>query len=206
MGWNLSGEMIESCSCNVLCPCWYGVQDLMEMDQGWCDSTLLFRASEGNSSGVELGGLTVVVATAFPGPTLLDGDGTARLHIDERASAEQRRELESIFQGKQGGPMEILGGLVSNWLPTQYCDIDVEDDGKKLTARVGDVGVVRSEVLENEAGTAITTQGAGFAVAFNFDDAAFKVAPSRTEWSDPKMPRPMQTKSGARATWQWVVS
>src|SRR5688572_3869646 len=29
MPWTLSGEMIETCSCNMLCPCWYGVQELM---------------------------------------------------------------------------------------------------------------------------------------------------------------------------------
>ena len=206
MGWTLSGELIESCSCNVLCPCWFGVQDLMEMDQGWCDSTFLFCASEGSSNGVELGGTTVVVAMAFPGPTLFDGEGTARLHIDDGASEEQRRELESIFQGKRGGPMEILGGLTSTWLPTDYCDIHVQDDGKKLTAEVGDVGVVSSEVLENEAGTAMTMRDAGLAAALNFDGAAFKVAPSGTRWSDPDMPRPIKTKSGARATWQWAVS
>lgn len=205
MGWKLSGELIESCSCNTLCPCWYGVQELMKMDKGWCDSALLFRAREGSSNGVDLGGTTVVLATDFPGPTLMDGNGTARLHIDEGATDEQRRELETIFQGKVGGPMEILGGLMSSWLPTNYCKIDIEDDGKKLKAKVGDVGEVSSEVLENESGDAMTTRNAGFAVAFNFDDLTFKVAPSGTRWSDPDMPRSFETHSGARATWQWAV-
>lgn len=206
MEWNLKGELIESCSCNALCPCWFGVQDLMLMDQGWCDGAMMFRVESGESNGVNLGGATVVVAVDFPGPTLFDGNGTARLHIDEKASDAQRQELEAIFHGKKGGPMEIVAGLVDKWLPTNFCEVDVEDDGEKLTAKVGDVGEVRSEVLKNEAGNPMSLSNAGFAVAFNFDDAAFNLAPSGTRWSDPEMPRSFETRSGARANWQWAVS
>jgi hypothetical protein len=34
MAWNLTADFIETCSCNMLCPCWYGVRELMVMDQG----------------------------------------------------------------------------------------------------------------------------------------------------------------------------
>jgi hypothetical protein len=102
--------------------------------------------------------------------------------------------------------MEILGGLVSKWLPSNFCKIDVEDDGDKLTARVGDIGEVRSEVLKNDLGDAMTMQNAGFALAFQFDDAKFRIAPSGTKWSDPDMPRPFETFSGARASWKWAVN
>jgi hypothetical protein len=34
MTWNLNGKMIESCSCNMLCPCWFGIKELMIMDNG----------------------------------------------------------------------------------------------------------------------------------------------------------------------------
>ena len=206
MGWNLSGELIETCSCNALCPCWFGVQELMIMDQGWCDSTLLFRSKSGESNGVDLGGCTVVLGVDFPGPTLYDGNGTARLHINEGASADQRRELESIFQGKVGGPMEVLGGLMSTWLPTNYCKIEIQDNGEELTAKVGDVGEIRSSVLKNEAGNAMTLQHSGFGGTFQFEDERFKVAPSGTRWADPDLPRTFETKSGARADWTWKVA
>src|SRR5438876_957919 len=26
MAWNLTADFIETCSCNMLCPCWYGVR------------------------------------------------------------------------------------------------------------------------------------------------------------------------------------
>jgi len=43
MAWNMTAQMIETCSCNMLCPCWYGVKELMVMDRGWCASAILFR-------------------------------------------------------------------------------------------------------------------------------------------------------------------
>jgi hypothetical protein len=89
MAWNLKAQLIETCSCEMLCPCWFGVQELMVMDQGWCDSALLFRVIEGNSEGVDLSGRTIVLTIDLPGPTMYDGNGTARLYIDEASSPDQ---------------------------------------------------------------------------------------------------------------------
>jgi hypothetical protein len=176
------------------------------MDKGWCDSALLFRIENGESSGVDLAGCNVAYVCCLPGPTLYDGDGTARLYIDESANEEQRRELEAVFHGQRGGPAEILAGLMSSWLPSEFCAIDIQDDGEQLTAKVGDVGEIVSEVLKNEAGAAMTVQDAGFAVAFNFEDSRFSVAPSGSRWSDSSLPRSFDTRSGARATWSWKVA
>ena len=206
MAMNLAGELIETCSCNVLCPCWYGVQELMDMDRGWCDSALLFRIHGGESSGVDLSGCTVAYVCCLPGPTLFDGDGTARLYIDESADEAQRNELEAVFHGKRGGPTEVLGSLMSSWLPTEFCSIEVQDDGENLSATVGNLGEIRSSVLKNEVGDAMTVKDAGFALAFGFEGARFSIAPSESQWSDVGLPRTFDTRSGARAPWKWDVA
>jgi hypothetical protein len=146
MAWTLTGRLIESCSCNMLCPCWFGVKELMVMDQGWCASAIVFPIQRGNSDGVDLGGRTVVLAADWPGPTLFDGNSTARLYIDDAANAEQRRELEAIFTGKKGGPMEVLAGLVTRWLPTRTASIDLKEDGRHSDRHGGRVR--RGEVAE----------------------------------------------------------
>src|SRR5438309_3725707 len=97
MTWNIKGEMIESCSCNMFCPCWFGVKDLMVMDQGWCRGAIATLIQQGAADGVDIGGRTVVIGVDFPGPTLFDGNGTARVYVDDGASAEQRGALEAIF-------------------------------------------------------------------------------------------------------------
>ena len=201
MAWNVNGQLVEACSCNVMCPCWFGVKELMVMDQGWCDSTLLFRVREGSSDGVNLGGRTVVIATDFPGPTLLDGNGTIRLYIDDDASPDQQREMEAIFSGAKGGPMEILAGLVTNVLPTQTAKIAVQEEAGNLTIGVGNFGVIKSQPLNDEAGQPTVIRNAMFAQHLQLSDP--QVAPSGHRWSDPEMPRAFETKSGALATFNW---
>jgi hypothetical protein len=207
MAWTITAEFIETCSCNMLCPCWYGVRELMVMDQGWCASTWLLRVQQGNADGVNLGGRTLAIALDFPGPTLYDGNGTARLYIDDGASADQRRELEAIFQGTKGGPMAIVGGLVTKWLPTQATRIAIQEQNGSLSATVGGFGQVQSRRLTNEAGQPTTMQNTGFTTALQFHNQTAQLAPSSgTQWSDQDMPRAFQTKSGAVATFTWSVS
>jgi hypothetical protein len=204
MAWSLNGELVETCSCNMLCPCWYGVKELMVMDQGWCASPILFRIQSGNSDGVDLSGIHFVFAGFFPGPTMYDGNGTARLYVDDALSDEQRRELEAIMHGKKGGPMEVVGGLISNYLSTQVTKIDVQEANGAISATIGDLGQIRSERLKNEAGQQMTMQNAGFAMVFQFEDQTAELAPSEgTRWSDPDLPEQWESKSGAVGQFSW---
>lgn len=176
----------------------------MKFDKDYCGGTILFRIDSGDSNGTALNGLDVVLAVDFPGPTLFDGNGTARLLIDERADSSQQKALEEIIQGKKGGPMAVVSQIASKWLPTQKTKIEVRDDGKTLTAAVGKFGKISSQELRNEAGRPMVLQGAGFAGAFQMDNDTFTVAPSGTEWSDPEMPHSQfTTKSGAAAKFSW---
>ncbi len=207
MARNLSGEWRETCSCNVHCPCWLGVKDLMIMDQGYCGSTNLIRIQEGSSDGIDLSGLALVVAVLWPGPTLFDGNGTGRLYIDEAASANQRRELEAIFQGKLGGPMEILASLTPTWLPTEITRIEILEEKGAVSAAVGPFGKIRSQVLKSEAGQPMTIQNVGFATVLQFDNQTGEIAPSEgTQWTDPELPRPWVSRSGTVGRFTWNLS
>lgn len=203
MTWSLKGQLLESCSCNMFCPCWFGVQDLMIMDQGWCDGVLGFRIREGSSNGLALAGREVLFAVHFPGPTLFDGHATARLFVDEGADADQQRELEAIFQGKKGGPMEILAPLVATWLPTKSVRVDVSEDenGDSITMTTEGAGDLRSQLLRDAEGTSFTLTGGGFVSGFGMESA--ELAPTATVWADPEMPQSFETKSGARGNFTW---
>jgi hypothetical protein len=176
MTWNLSGKMVENCTCNMLCPCWFGVKELMIMDQGYCAAPILFRIQNGSIDGIDLKGRDVVLAVDFPGPTILDGNATYRLYIDEVADERQRKDLEAIFKGKRGGPMEMISSLSTKWLPTQSTKIEVNDDGNNMTVTVGNFGKMKYGELKNESGRTMTLQGAGFASAFGMDGETFALA------------------------------
>ena len=202
MAWELRGQIIETCSCNMFCPCWFAVPELMLMDQGWCRTVLAFRVEQGQADGVEIGGRTVAVGVDFPGPTLFDGNATARVYIDAGASDEQYRALEPIFTGQRGGPMGILGGLVSTWLPTQAAPIEVREEGDTIHVTIGDVGRVQSQLLRDQAGAQFTLQGGGFVAGFGMEAA--ELAPSAgTRLADPDLPA-FETKSGARGAIRWA--
>lgn len=203
MTWNLNGKMVESCSCNMLCPCLFGVKELMVMDKGYCASAILFRIQSGSSDGIDLKGREVVLAYEFPGPTLLDGNGTARLYIDNAADTNQRKQLEDVFQGRKGGPMQMASSLLSKWLPTESTKIEVNDDGNNITASVGNVGQIKSQQLSNQSGQPMILQGAGFASAFQMENDTFTLAPSAIEMSVPGIPHQISTKSGAVAKFNW---
>ena len=212
MAWNLSGKMVETCTCNMFCPCWFGVKELMIMDKGYCVGPVLFRIQDGNSNGANLAGQDVVLMFDWPGPTILDGNGTCRLYIDDSADTSQQKELEDIFQGRRGGPMQMLSPVVAKWLPTVKTRIDIkeEDDGggsgghNNITARVGNFGEIKSQQLKNQAGRAMTVQGAGFASMFQFENDTLTLAPSDTQWSDSELPHAqITTRSGAVGKFSW---
>ena len=198
MPWNLNGQIVETCSCNVVCPCWFGVKELQIMDQGWCDSALLFRISEGDSDGVKLDGCIVVMAMDFPGPTMLDGNATTRIIVDDATTPEQMRELEGIFSGAKGGSMERYATLVTNRLPSEKVAIQVQEDADSLTVTVGDFGQIRSKPLKNEAGKPVMLENAG-PLRIN----GVQIAPSSSRWTDSAMPRSFETKSGGIGEFNW---
>ncbi len=85
MAWQVSGDMYELCSCNILCPCWLGPEP--KPDKGWCSGILGFDIHRGTVEGIDVGGRKVVLAAEWPG-NFFGGNGTARLYIDSRASAD----------------------------------------------------------------------------------------------------------------------
>lgn len=200
MAWRLAGQLIETCSCNMFCPCWFTVQELMVMDQGWCASAIAIRVREGSSDGTDLGGRTVVFAVDFPGPTLFDGNATARLYIDAGASKDQRRELEAIVSGQKGGPMAALAPLISTWLPARPATIEIADQGDDISVTVDGAGRLESRRLRDGQGQGFTLRGGGFVAALGMEEV--DLAPSGSRWTDPDLRR-FETKSGARGDFVW---
>jgi hypothetical protein len=190
----------------MFCPCWFGVKELMIMDKGYCGGLILFRIQDGISNSINLAGRDVVLFFDWPGPTLLDGNGTSRLYIDDAADTNQQKEFEDIFQGRRGGPMQMLSQLIAKWLPTITTRIDIKEDdgGHNITARVGNQGEIKSQQLRNEAGRAMTVHGAGIASMFQFENDVLTLAPSDTQWSDSDMPHTqIITRSGALGKFNW---
>lgn len=147
MAWQMTGKMIEACSCRSVCPCALGPAT---PDQEWCSGALTFAIDRGQANGVDLSGRTVVFLIDLP-KDFASGDGTARLYIDDAAEEKQRQELEAIFTGQKGGPGEVLAGLVSKWLPAASAPIKV-GGGDNPTVSVNGVGNSQLNMIRDGAG------------------------------------------------------
>ena len=113
MAWNLTGSYVETCSCELMCPC------NLSFDHGatydFCRATLAFHVREGEIDGTDVAGLNVVVIIDTP-KVMTDGNWKLGMFIDEGASDEQADKLAGVFGGQLGGPMAGLVPLVGQVL------------------------------------------------------------------------------------------
>jgi hypothetical protein len=136
MAWSLKGNYVETCSCELMCPC------NLSFDHGatydYCRVTLVFDITEGDVEGIEIGGLRVALIADTP-KVMTEGNWKLGVFIDDRASEEQGEKLVQVFSGQIGGPMAGLAPLVGEILGVERASIDIEDDGLRHAVRVGDV-------------------------------------------------------------------
>jgi hypothetical protein len=135
MAWSLKGSYIETCSCDLICPCNATFDHGATYD--YCRVTLVFNIREGEVDGTDIGGLKVAAIADTP-KVMTEGNWKLGLFIDDNASDEQADKLGKIFTGQLGGPMAGLAPLVGEMLGIERAAIDVNDDGVRHSVRVGD--------------------------------------------------------------------
>ena len=135
MSWNLTGSYVETCSCELMCPC------NMSFDHGatydFCRVTLAFDIRAGEVDGTDIGGRRVVLIADTP-KVMTDGNWRLGVYIDDGASDEQFDKLVQVFGGQLGGPMGALAPLVGEIVGVERAAIAVADDGLRHSVRVGD--------------------------------------------------------------------
>jgi hypothetical protein len=135
MSWKLEGSYVETCSCELMCPC------NLSMDHGatydFCRVTIVFNIHEGEIEGTDVGGLKVAAIADTP-KVMTEGNWRLGMFIDDRANDEQADKLTAVFGGQLGGPMAGLAPLIGEMLGVERVSIEVVDDGPRHSVRVGD--------------------------------------------------------------------
>ena len=83
--------------------------------EGHRDVVVAVHVTKGAYGPAELGGLSGALAVQTPG-AMADGDWSAAMYLDERATPEQRAGLEAILSGQAGGPLARLAPLIATRL------------------------------------------------------------------------------------------
>jgi hypothetical protein len=135
MAWKLEGSYVESCSCELICPCTASLSHGATYDH--CRVVLVFNIATGDVEGTDVSGLTVAAIAETP-KVMTEGNWKLGVFIDDAASDEQADKLGAVFGGQLGGPMEMLAPLIGESLGVERAPIEVRDDGLRHSVRIGD--------------------------------------------------------------------
>jgi hypothetical protein len=135
MSWSLSGKYVETCSCELMCPC------NLSLDHGathdFCRVSLVFDIQQGTVEGVDVSDRTVAAIADTP-KVMTDGNWRLGMFVDDGASDEQFDKLVAVFGGQLGGPMAALTPLVGEMLGVERAPIEVRHEGLRHSVRVGE--------------------------------------------------------------------
>lgn len=141
MSWRARGFLFENCSCQLVCPGHIHFDQLCTHER--CRGYWAFEFEHGLVEGTDLAGQRAIVAFDSP-QRMIDGGWTQVLLVDRRASAEEQRVLEAVFDGSLGGPWQVLGRFVSTRLPTRT--VTIEMDRAPMEQRLRIPGLLDSTV------------------------------------------------------------
>ena len=108
MAYELEGQLLEVCTCDVLCPCWIGEDP---DGDGTYDAIVAYHIERGSVDGLDVSGHTFAILNHIPG-NVLAGNWKVAIFVDDAASQEQMNALVNVWSGKLGGPVADLAGLV----------------------------------------------------------------------------------------------
>jgi hypothetical protein len=135
MAWNLKGSYVETCSCELMCPCNLSFDHGATYDR--CRATLVFDIREGEVEGTDVGGLRLAALIDTP-KVMTEGNWRLGVFVDSRATEEQADRLVAVFTGQLGGPMAGIAPLVGEVVGIERAAIDVQHDGVRHSVRIGD--------------------------------------------------------------------
>jgi len=135
MSWQLKGTYVETCSCDLICPCNASLDHGAVYD--YCRVMLVFNIREGAIEGTDVSGLKFAAIAETP-KVMTDGNWRLGMFVDETATDEQADKLTAVFGGQLGGPMAGLVPLVGEVLGVERVPIEVVDDGVRHSVRIGE--------------------------------------------------------------------
>lgn len=107
------------------------------------------KIKEGTYGTVKLDGLAFALVAAWP-RAIHEGGGVAKLFIDERAGAEQRKALDTIVKGEAGGrPWPIFAKTFDKWLDTSFVNFEWSFNGPNSRYKAGDQVLAALEPMRN---------------------------------------------------------
>ena len=138
--WYVEGPSYGNCNCGYSCPC----QFEEDPTQGDCRGFEVMEITKGHFGDVDLTGVKMGVVYAWPGP-IYEGNGEMQVIIDESASKEQRRALETVLTGGETDDEATHWWVFRAMCPTLHdtiyapIEMDADMEARRAKVRIGDV-------------------------------------------------------------------
>jgi hypothetical protein len=128
-----------------------------------CHGAAAFRIDRGNLDDVDLSGVTWAMINHFPA-NLSSGNWKMGLVVDEGASDEQAKAIETILSGQAGGPFAEFAPLISEFTGVQRGKVSLSD----TSVSIAGVGDLKYEQLTGPDGGPTVSRNAMFGFAPEF--------------------------------------
>lgn len=149
--WSFDGEIIDTCNCDVICPCTVGAPASF----GSCLGNITWCIDSGRYGDVDLAGCIAQIAVNAPGPYFDDGNWRIVLYGDDSATPAQRNAVETIFLGRAGGFFDHWRELTNEVVGVRWLPIDVQRVGWKRIVRIEGVLEIDAEAIAGADGEGV---------------------------------------------------
>jgi hypothetical protein len=141
--WELSGQYMESCNCDYLCPCIF-TNPQGEATHEHCYALMVYRIDRGRHRDIALDGLKFAFVIRS-GRIMADGGWVFACVVDEKANEAQRQALSGIVSGKAGGPPQMIrDNLVKDFRGIEFKPITFTAEGLRRATEIP--GVLAFEI------------------------------------------------------------
>ncbi len=125
--WSASGEYMEACSCDFLCPC-IPKNSTTPATHDYCKVALAFEIKNGKFGNTDLKGVRFVMV-AQSKQIMSHGDWIGGLIVDKSASDDQVAAVAAIAGAEGNGPLGKFAPLISDFRGLERAEIKFNKDG-----------------------------------------------------------------------------
>lgn len=160
MAWQIEGDYIASCTCNVVCPCPVDGTPNDPNGKGECTGVAVFHVDSGTLDDTDLSGVNFGLVNFFPS-NISAGNWKLGVVVDEGATEAQTAAIGQILSGDVGGPFADFAPLVGENLGLERMKVGFSADG----GSIGGMSDFSWEPFRGADGSPTTVKNGPFAFA-----------------------------------------
>lgn len=145
--WSVSGEYMEACSCDFLCPC-IPKNATTPATLDYCKVALAFEIGDGYFGSTPMAGVRFVMV-AQSKAIMSEGDWIGGLIVDSTCTAEQVAAVGAITSEEGNGPLAMFAPMISDFRGVESAAIEFVKDGGNVSVLVD--GMVDQSIVGVES-------------------------------------------------------